>query len=114
MQSTGPVHYIRADLQPQPYSQYCRNEAIGIYKFDTSGDGIPNPLQPCLSPALPDGAVHTYINLSFGRRGSGIYIPVQSERGKLAIAIGQPPRHREQIHGTPDCTNAAKAYNGGA
>lgn len=51
------------------------SDAIGIYRFNTSGSGIPNPFwSVCLSPAgLLDGSTHTYNVLSFSEANPGIY-----------------------------------------
>jgi hypothetical protein len=51
------------------------SDAIGIYRFNTSGSGIPNPFwSVCLSPAgLLDGVTHTYNVLSFADANPGIY-----------------------------------------
>lgn len=59
------------------------SDAIGIYEFNTSGNGIPNPFYSvCLSPAgLLDGNTHTYNILSFSEAGQGIYPTAWAQSG---------------------------------
>jgi hypothetical protein len=51
------------------------SDAIGIYRFNTSGSGIPDPYwSVCLSPAgLLDGSTHQYNILPFSAANPGIY-----------------------------------------
>jgi hypothetical protein len=65
-------------------AQYINgSDAIGIYKFNTTGAGISNPFYSvCLSPnGLLDGATHTYDVLSFADAAPGIYPSAWAQSG---------------------------------